>query len=650
MDAVRYTTSTTRLLRRTYDVLRQHWVAVFVVLVLVGSEYTAQRLTQFSQKYRISTGTEGSYATVVVRGMPYGMKIDEISYIAASRHMFESGWSGGDPYLYEYRNAPSMVPFVPVAMLRVLYAITGDIDVAHRVVKVFAIATSFAVVYAFGYSIVRGTLLPLVAATCVTLLPHIIDLLPPISVTFDVYQVIVNTLGGREGALSQFWRIPASGLVFPWLIAGIALLAWALHNGRWRPVLLAGLLIGLQPSVYPIYAPAVAAGSFFLWLWFVARRDWSSTLVMIKVGIVGIIVSLPAVFRQLSVQALPQYEEMLATFARKYSVFDWHMVYYILVVVLLWIVTERQSGYRKLAFQSILAMTLGAALSLNLHMFTGVDVQRWHWVERMTNPLLTFIIVLMVGLILRSIAPWLSRRGFRWSTAAPVIAAMIVVLGASRTISARVDLALEWAEYEMIPNDHRAAYEWLEWNVAPESVVASINFEQLALMPARANTFSYLPYRFISAAPKSEVHDRWTGAVKYYGVPEQTFADIIGGEGTLRRYHDLPLELAREETPWWFERTTIHNVLYHWTYRKMGPGGAYYQFPDSVKADLMARFNAIDDPEAALRRYRVDYIWQGPYERAIGIDSLDTVRNVELAFESGRVRIYRILDNPYTEN
>ena len=141
----------------------------------------------------------------------------------------------------------------------------------------------------------------------------------------------------------------------------------------------------------------------------------------------------------------------------------------------------------------------------------------------------------------------------------------------------------------------------------------------------------------------AEVTDRWTAAARFYGMPEDTFYDIVAGESTTRAYRAKSAEESAEAPPWWFERTTIHNTLYHKTYRTWGPGGGWYVFPDSVAAGLLSAFRSIGDPDSALRRYRVDYIWQGPYERAVGIDSLDLERNVELAFETGRVRVYRVI-------
>ena len=85
MDTKSQSTYMMTLARRAVTVLKRHWAAVLVILILSGSEYTAQRLTQFVQKYRLDSHIDGDYATVVVRGMPYGLKIDEVSYIAAGR-------------------------------------------------------------------------------------------------------------------------------------------------------------------------------------------------------------------------------------------------------------------------------------------------------------------------------------------------------------------------------------------------------------------------------------------------------------------------------------------------------------------------------------------------------------------------------------
>ncbi len=112
--------------------------------------------------------------------------------------------------------------------------------------------------------------------------------------------------------------------------------------------------------------------------------------------------------------------------------------------------------------------------------------------------------------------------------------------------------------------------------------------------------------------------------------------------------------MSAEKPPWWFERTTYHLPMFLYRFRKSTRSDAPYAFPDSVETQLRQRFAAIEDIESALRRFHVDYIWQGPYERDVGIDSLDNERNVEIAFENGRVRIYRVLNNeafaPKTEN
>ena len=624
-------------------IVRRHWAVIAVALVLVGTEYVAQRITAFGVEYQSGMGEVAGYAPVAVRGLPYGSKIDEMSYFAVASHMFVSGLPGGDPYIYEHRNDPVAVPYVTIGLLRALIGATPDVDAAYRVAKITVTCAALLSVYLLAVSMGGGVLLPLTAAAAVTLMGPIIARLPLFDLGTNLYDGLVGVVGNWHGFTSQYSRLPYNGFSFPLLIACIWAVTSALDRRDRRSIITAGILVGLQPLIYQVYAFPWALGLIALFAWFILKREWPSVKVLVGIGVVAAIPALPMAYHQMQMSALPQYSDVMFAWASQHREWDSGGLVLMALSAVVWWLADRRAGRLRIGLLVMCGVCLGAAASLNLHVLTGVDFQRWHWTDRVIEPLLSLILMLLAGTALRDRVRRTPPFAAGWAAAAPVIAAVIVTFPLVKFVGARVETAVAWSKLELIPDDHRQGYEWLRDNARRDAVVATLSTDQIALMPIRARTYGYLPYRWASVTSNAEVTDRWTAAARFYGMPEETFNDIVAGESTTRAYRATSAEESAEAPPWWFERTTIHNTLYHKTYRTWGPGGGWYVFPDSVATNLLTAFREVSDPDSAFRRYRVDYVWQGPYERAVGIDSLDRERDVELAFETGRVRIYRVI-------
>ena len=210
---------------------------------------------------------------------------------------------------------------------------------------------------------------------------------------------------------------------------------------------------------------------------------------------------------------------------------------------------------------------------------------------------------------------------------------MIVVFGFMQMAAAVIHTAYR-SENEYIGADERAAYNWLRsQDDIGDAVVLSLNPEVNHLLRPLVGSYSYLPLRHMSMLPNSEVEERWVDAYRFYRV-RPSFFDSLMHPG-LRQ--GVAFGRSERDPVWSYELIRSMFSCYHLQY-----SGPTYELPDTLRTELNRRFAAIADPDSALRRFDVDYVWQGAYERSIGLDSLDAARNVQPAFARGSVRVYRV--------
>jgi hypothetical protein len=634
----------TRWLPLVWAFLRRHWAVILVTIVMAGTEYTGIRLAEFRQKYKHDVDRTTIYSSLAVRGMPRAHQ-DEVLYWGNVSALAGANWSivPGDPYIYEYRNTYTPMPIITIGSLALIDRVFGDPSQAFNFVKIISIVLVTIAVYAAMCYAIGGVMTPLVSAVAVPLFWRLGQSIPLLrgTLTLDVIRPI-EWLVERGNAFDQFARIPFSVWTFPVLIAGIALVALALRRETLGPTILAGTGLGVQALTYPYYLTSWGLGLPLLFVWFGVRRNWRSALVLLAVGGISIVVGLPAIVTQLKVSHLPQYQDVLQRLGKFDRNIHWEVAYPLAAFGLILLSGRWVRGLWNPVFLVATAVGFGSLLSMNLNVVTGIDLQGWHWYSRVTLPIATFLGVMIAGLTARQISVR-RRMGLRWGYIAPVLAGILVSFAMTRYIGARISAYDMWSPYYVVSKHDAAGYEWLASRDARVATL-SFNAEQIRLLQIYGRSFTYLPNGATSVIPHEETMDRFVAAARFYGLSDSTFANLIGLNNNEILYNDLPPAASAVGPPWLFERSQIHELLFHKRYRKRGGGERAYIFPDSVKSDLMERIGRISNPDAALREYRVDYIWQGPFERAMGIANLDTFRDLELAFESGDIRIYRVLE------
>ena len=625
---------------RGLRLVRTHWMVVALAAVALLAEVFGQQLSIHLQKYYVTPSIGSVPSSLAVRGMPRSRQ-DEVLYYTQAVRMFDGVFSGdtGDAFVREYSTTPRPLPALTFLGIGAFGRMIGDVDVAFRLLKAMAMLLTLVAAYGVVYLATRGTLSAITAASVVAWFPRVGELLH-LAARGAVRIVGLADLAGDPltAIPTHVFRVPFTGLTQCMLLAGVVAIAWSIRSPSAKSIVVAGVAIGVQAYVYPYHLTTFALGLPVLLLWYGATRDWRAARAILLAGALGAVLMAPALLHQWEVSSLPSYGDYVMAVGTVTRQFDAQAIPVLLVLAALWAAGWLLGGAWRGTYVTTLSLAAGAALSLNLHVVTGAEIQRWHWMEYIIYPLTALAVCLLSAMAARR-AVVLRSRYAAWRKAAPVMAAALVVFVGTRVVESRVMYAEAYAPRAFLPADHVAAYRWLSEQVAGSSVVA-LGSEQIRLLPLMAGCYGYLPMGAVSPAPFGETVDRWIAACRFYGMSAERFGDLVRGDTSRTLYNTLPPEASREGAPWLFESTTIHEVLFHKRFRSARSLAVAYSFPDSVQRQLLASFAAMSSPDSALRAFRADYVWQGPYERAVGIDSLEACRNVERVFERGRVRIY----------
>jgi hypothetical protein len=217
-------------------------------------------------------------------------------------------------------------------------------------------------------------------------------------------------------------------------------------------------------------------------------------------------------------------------------------------------------------------------------------------------------------------------RAVAWAFGA--LCALILAYGTN----AQARFAWEMAPAYCLPADQRQALEELRLRAPADSVVLCLGADVLALLPVYTGCNDYLPNGATSPAPTAELKDRAAVALAAFGVPPSRAQLML----QFPALHLLPS--AGRELPRAYD-------LGHWLFASSEMAQTS---PPTAQGDLAARASA-HGPEGYRRlakRYRVDFIWWGPHERAVGDPALEARLSRDLFLEAGQIRVYRVRQSP----
>lgn len=565
-----------------------------------------------------------------------------------------------EAHLYENRHTPSPREWLPYMILGAIRVMTGSVASVFLIGDLLFPPLMFLCVYALAYGILRQRYPAALIGVSVLFLYDFLQFIPPrhFQDLVDFGRALITFTKPTPFLIT---RLPSPELtvIFFWL-ALIALFRF-LERPNGLNAVLTGAAWGSVFYMYVYYWQAFSAGAFFVFLYLLARREWKTSALLAGAGFMALAVSLPfwlEVIRALHADYLADYWMKYGTRFGHY-IFKYLTIKYLVITALGLFLAGRDPRISKL-----ICFMAGGLVCMNQQMILGKSVEPDHWPSRFMDPWSVFYLGICFFLFLSKRRP---ERPRRWAG----IATVCVLLWAA-WIQTAFSMESKWSYpkfRELGP--HLQAFAWLDSHTRDTDVVLTLSPETIDLSAVYAHNYNFLPYFGISNIPFKQVEDRLFTAYKLLGVPEDFLRQKMefGGEDAQRQdyyrkyvkpFRKDPAGVLRDI----YESDAWAYTFFHQRYffdkqlkaskpfkhpadiEKRINAGGYRYVPKEERERLLKAFEAVpDDPSVLIGKYKLDYVYWGPYERGIAQKNPEELPFLKKVYDDpkGEIAVYRVL-------
>lgn len=560
--------------------------------------------------------------------------IDEAPYVARVQEVMNGDWRVSDPYLWETKARPALLPYGAELVLGSIGTMLGlDIDAVIVAVRFIAPACLTLALIWFAFLVTQSVGWSVVAAAVVLLEPGTYYYKPFLYLTS--YTVGYPDYTGLQLLYTRFHNPLV--LAVPFVLAAAAVYR-ALQTSERRDLHIAAALVGLNLYTQVFYWAYLYAGMCILAL--ANHRDTERVRIIVKLALLGLIWAGYALFEQvlrtqeLDGQDLLTRQGLLLQTRAPIYLFPKALLAGGLVFALL-------SRPRDLPYWYLLSFLAGGYLLLNQHVITGREIQNYHF----NYPNAVVFTTAMVLLAQRWGTAIGSRLDWRWRSAGAfgMVALVIWLVGNAVVLQAssyrrhmRAATVPEGTYPSNLKARFRGTLDWIRANTPADSVfLADPDLSFLVPIYTSGNVFlnplqhDHLTY-FIS---EPELFERWMIQLTLQGLTSQELFEEV-------RYRDTMPFLG-----WGYGRNEPLLAKYDFSTMK---SFAQARQTDDLSRDYVREFEQFDGDQipARLGKYRVDYVVvrdAAPRFRDMALTSLQPLGMRLVAhIEREGVTIYRI--------
>lgn len=444
-------------------------------------------------------------------------------------------------------------------------------------------------------------------------------------------------LGGDVGVLASvtrplmFSQFPVPQASFLLLLAALILFLKVIEDpGRRGAALGSGATFGLLFYSYIYYWLPFGALVGIYGLTRGLSRDRQGFAASTLVLGTGAIVSMPYWVSFLRFRALPESADVLlraGVETDRYAILpsSKEAVLIVAFLLLFWWTRDRRHLL-------ILAGAVGIVAAKNIHLVTGIMIEKLHWDYRIGYIWQTVMLVTLLGALASVPIPrWeglqrqIRKRFLTPALSAGVCVLLLFVLAYQVTLSKNVYAA------HVLPSGFSEAFQWLNRNARPESVVVAAGFETSLLLPVYTHANVFLPTANTTLASTAELVDRLLLTYRLFEVPLERL------ESGLRPDPERETVFTGRGNRWSRERPDLLEQNLPWYIFRRQP------VSDGEVSRIVERYRGTRfDPKEVRRRFRLDYVWEGPIERAKGNTDLNVLPFLETVYDHQGIRIYRV--------
>jgi hypothetical protein len=442
---------------------------------------------------------------------------DESPYFARVQEVMDGHWRVSDPYLWETKTRPAIVPYAPELLLGSIGKALGlDIDTLVILVRSIAPASLAIAIMWFAFLVTQSVGWSILSAAVV--------LLEPGSYYSQPFHYLTSLVGSPDSSrlqlLYQRFHNPVV-LLIPCVLA-LAGIFRALHTQQRSAIYLAGMLLGLNFYTQVFYWTFLYAGLCVLLV--IERRNRERVRVVFWVALLGLAWgSLALVDQVLRTQAM-EGQDLLTRgglLVQTRAPINLLPKAFLLATIAFALFTRP----RDLAYKWLLSCLAGGYVLLNQNLITGREIQNYHF-----NYANAVVLIVAMALWMRHAAITMERRPIgHWKYAGVALTVAVVwLLGNALTLQAnayRRHISATTTDEGKYPSNLKAEFretlDWIRTNTPVDAVfLADPNLSFVIPIYTGGNVFLNPLQRDHAASALSEeaLFERWVIYLKVHGT------------------------------------------------------------------------------------------------------------------------------------
>jgi hypothetical protein len=618
--------------KEIYRLVHENYLILFLALV-VGIIFGLHNiLMPFFQGESI-----GYYPLVLSNEEPH----DETEYAACIREVYDGRIIVRDPFLFEHKNDPTPYQTFVYLILAVISHLVGSVSNTFIISDFIFPAITFLLIYFFIFKITKDKHISAVGGITTLFFNRAVQHLPLGIFTIlkggDISELLSN---GPIRSLPYFNRLPFLQFSFPQLLIAFIFLYFTIKSRRRIFPFFGGISAGLlfySYFYYWSYFFLVAALLLFL---FLVKKDYLKSKQIFILLSIGLLISIPYWIELIKFKSLPQSHDI---FIRSGGVVGREpdvaitLKYFLLLILLFFFIRKKDETFYLLS-----AFILAGIICMNIQIILGYTVVSVHWSWKTTNRIMPIIFSYLAYCMINT--PY--KQDFLNKILYPIkryykqLSLILIAFFLLHGLYYQSVFSLNTYKYFTLPPSTVETFDWLNKNSNVDEVVLSLNVESIGLLPIYTHNNNFLPHGCYSLAPTSEIIDRIIIANKLFNVHPYYLKNLT--EGALWHQNKYLMHLNKTNLPKKIKFETLPWIGYFFC-DKYGDIRSYYMPPD-VRKDILDKYlSYTDDTDSLLSKYRIDYIYYGPYEREVGNVDFSEYKQFREVYKNDNITIYKII-------
>lgn len=557
------------------------------------------------------------------------------SYGVSIRDIIDGHISGGDPFLWEYKDMPTSWDYYPLALIIGLFFKIfhlNGLSLFFVIGDFIFPSIAFIIIFFLFFRIMKNFLFSALSSLIFLFFPNLFVFKQLFSIivydNFSLLKITELFAGAFNSSFSRLF-VPALTIIFfnTFLLLSYKIISSVNLKKRW--LVFGGVSYGLLFYVYFYYWVFATVALGFLSLFFIFyKRDifWR----IVSVLAYGLIVSIPYWIRFFILADNPIYNEL----TQRIGLFYGRAVilpsggYWVVLFIFLFFgsVFRRRLGEINLFFYA-LSLLMAVLAVKNVQLIFGFNPQPDHWGSRVNIYVIVFTILLLIFLLIGSA---LVKYKKSLSIILTAIILFLGVIAATKQLAISQNIIYE-QDAPFLEKDIVDSFQWINKNTEADSVFLSSAVKINTALPFYTHANVYLPQACLSLASNSEILERHIDVYAIYGVPADALQDFI------------ELDFANKNYTYIQRRNlNAHYALFCGTYQKfLKDGKIKTNVPREITDNFIVKYK-LTKPSIKILKYRADYLYYGPDESAISNFDPDKYPELELAYSNNSVKIYKI--------